>query len=128
MTKHSPAQVSASMTSVTPGPWVLLLYGHNLHLSINGDVECDQCEMAVETPDIIQQSSGFVQVVYKLHAIGQFKYESCEVDIEDVVEDGAPSPSPSPINDKKPYVGPKPGRTYWSDSKNSLGDIYTAYR
>lgn len=58
------------------------LWGHRINLADSDGIECEECEMREEVPDLLQQSSGFREVVYKLYILGKFKNTRCEPEFE----------------------------------------------
>jgi hypothetical protein len=62
------------------------LYGHTLSAtdSSSRTISCRDCDLSLDVPDIIRDSSAFVEVVYKLKLFGDVKDVSCESDVEDV--------------------------------------------
>lgn len=58
------------------------LWGHRINLSGEDGIECEECEMREEIPDILQMSSGFREVIYKLYILGKFKNTRCEPEFE----------------------------------------------
>jgi hypothetical protein len=91
------------------------LYKHVVAVDDGMPIECEECGLSLDTPDIIEQSSGFVEVLYKLHIFGELKEESCSSrSVPDEIDD-IPSLGPPDNNQNKPI--PKPGRVRWSDSK-----------
>jgi hypothetical protein len=91
------------------------IYGHIVAVDDGMPIECEECELSLDVPDIIEQSSGFVEVLYKLHIFGELKKESCSVDVGvyDEIDDTVLDVGPPDNNQNKPI--PKPGRVRWSD-------------
>ena len=58
------------------------LWGHRINLSGDDGISCEECEMEEEVPEILQMSSGFREVVYKLYILGKFKNTRCEPEFE----------------------------------------------
>lgn len=52
------------------------LWGHRL--SLGSTIECQECEMSEEVPPLLQESSAFREVVYKLYLLGKFKHTHCQ--------------------------------------------------
>jgi len=60
----------------------LRLWGHRIILDGDDGVSCEECDMSEEVPDLLQMSSGFREVVYKLYILGKFKNTRCEPEYE----------------------------------------------
>lgn len=60
----------------------LRLWGHRIVLDGGESIECEECKMEEEVPEILQMSNGFRQAVYKLYILGKFKHTQCEPDFE----------------------------------------------
>jgi len=95
------------------------LWGHRINLSGEDGIECEECEMREEIPDILQMSSGFREVVYKLYILGKFKNTRCEPEYET---------DQSVLNDRTTNVGYDPNKVHWttttSTQKLKLDDGY----
>jgi hypothetical protein len=59
------------------GPGVRL-WGHRIILSGEALISCEECEMEEEVPELLQMSSGFREVLYKLYILGKFKNTRCD--------------------------------------------------
>lgn len=56
------------------------LWGHRVVLSGDG-IECKECEMEREIPELLQMTNGFREVVYKMYILGEFRDTRCEPDM-----------------------------------------------
>lgn len=63
------------------GP-TISLWGHNLILDGGSSVKCSVCEKEEEIPELLQMSSGFREVIYKMYILGQFRQATCEPEFE----------------------------------------------
>jgi hypothetical protein len=52
--------------------------GHNIAIDGTNSFECEHCDETKSVPDLIEQSAGFRQVLYKLYIIGQFSDTDCD--------------------------------------------------
>ena len=52
-------------------------WSHNLKPIGSNSIKCSHCEMEEEIPELIQRSTGFRTVVYKLYVLGKFKNTRC---------------------------------------------------
>ena len=52
-------------------------WGHNLKPIGGSSIKCSHCEVEEEIPELIQRSTGFRTVVYKLYVLGKFKNTTC---------------------------------------------------
>lgn len=81
--------------------------GHNITAS-STSVECVVCDMEEAVPELILDSAGFRQVVYKLFLWGKFKSEKCkrEKSIREAIS----------YEDLDPYTNRTPDKDsiYWS--------------
>jgi uncharacterized membrane-anchored protein len=59
------------------------LWGHRF-AGLSGDsIECEHCNETEEIPEILTQSTGFVQTIWRLYILGKFKNEaSCKSEYE----------------------------------------------
>lgn len=58
------------------------LWGHRINLAGGDGISCEECEMSEEIPDLLQMTSGFRQVLWKMYILGQFKHTSCKPEYE----------------------------------------------
>jgi len=53
-------------------------WSHNLKPIGSNSIKCSHCGMEEEIPELVQRSTGFRTVVYKLYILGKFKNARCE--------------------------------------------------
>jgi len=90
--------------TMTPG---IELWGHQLSLDGGSSFECEYCEMEESVPELVQMSSGFREVAYKLYILGRFRSEECVPKFE---------ADRSVLRDNTTNVGYDPNSVHWTDS------------
>lgn len=53
------------------------LWGHKIILSGDSSIKCSLCDKEESVPDLLGMSSGFREVVYKMHILSKFKDSAC---------------------------------------------------
>lgn len=79
--------VQTEIQSSVPG---IQLWGHSIVISGERGIKCELCDQEEELPELLEMSSGFREVVYKMYVLGKFKKSSCSPDpenIEEIIED-----------------------------------------
>lgn len=90
------------------------LYGHVIRFGDDGTISCLNCGMEKNVPQLLQESTGFREVVFKIHIISKFKEEEClpeQEDVEDLL-DG--------VKDNK-TVGPIPHK--WEHNRSPHDEV-----
>jgi hypothetical protein len=88
----------------------LRIWGHRIILDGEDGIKCAECDMEEEIPDLIQATTGFREVLYKLYLLRKFKDADCDsLPVGTLIEDGSG-------NNRVRY---DPSTVNWSSGKHS---------
>lgn len=122
--------VQTEIQSSVPG---IQLWGHSIVLDGDSGIQCQLCEQEEELPDLLEMSSGFREVIYKMYILGKFKTTPCSPDpedIEDIIEDLDKNTDTFTKPNTRHRVDPNklhwygPGHTTTSSAQSDTVDMY----
>lgn len=123
----------SDITNISQDGPLMRAWGHSLIVDTGGEthsIKCQECEKEESVPGLLEQSSGFRQVVYKLHAFGEFKQSSCgtdTTDLEDIIKDRGIDKGNHPISGTPPHTHRVNLGKHKLNRTSSSGDVVDQY-